>query len=538
MNRREFNKAHRLGAYIMWAVLMGFWHGKAVAQTAQATKNLYICQGDDGVDQIVKQPINASCKPYHRSALKGAVSGKTSTTNAPVVQTTAQRSQTTTQQSTQNLGQSASNQAATAGNYGLNAANLAAAKSSRQAKIEVIKPLEFRPSNAPAVPEGAIRVPLSGVVPPDQPRSHSENAIQAEEYTPPAPDPIEAARAKLAELPPPTNISFASPHSKGESISTEGAPQDIYRCRNDEGATIFVGESEISAYQACQFYSRSYAKTKEKFKATINQNSASLTQLAQQGVNQTQTQAQGLQCVGAGTIRYQGKSHQLQCANRSYDHSKGSTGGQARLGTRQATVVAHNLDYLNTAGSCGGTITSETGKIFHLVPTKDCPAHIQIQARELTQAIEKQLNINTSGAFRQRQRALAAQINQIAREVGVDPYLVHAVISAESAYKREAKSHAGAMGLMQLMPATARRFSVSDPYHTGQNIRGGTTYLKWLLNHFNGNIELAIAGYNAGEGNVRKYGYKIPPFIETRAYVPKVLQYMRHYRKNPAEIGL
>ena len=115
---------------------------------------------------------------------------------------------------------------------------------------------------------------------------------------------------------------------------------------------------------------------------------------------------------------------------------------------------------------------------------------------------------------------------------------MHAVISAESAYKSKAVSHAGAGGLMQLMPATARRFGVSDRFHTGENIRGGATYLKFLLNEFNGNYQLAIAAYNAGEGNVRKYGYKIPPFIETRAYVPKVLEYYRKYKADPSLVGL
>lgn len=104
----------------------------------------------------------------------------------------------------------------------------------------------------------------------------------------------------------------------------------------------------------------------------------------------------------------------------------------------------------------------------------------------------------------------------------VSPVLVLAVIAVESAGQPNATSSAGAQGLMQLMPATAARFGVTDSMNAAQNIKGGVTYLNWLLNHFDGDVLMALAGYNAGEGNVRKYN-GIPPFRETRAYVPKVL---------------
>lgn len=101
---------------------------------------------------------------------------------------------------------------------------------------------------------------------------------------------------------------------------------------------------------------------------------------------------------------------------------------------------------------------------------------------------------------------------------GVDPRFIHAVIWQESKYQRMAKSHAGAQGYMQLMPATARRFGCKDPGNPSQNIEAGTKYLSWLLKRFNGNVELALAGYNAGEGSVDKYD-GIPPYNETRNYV-------------------
>ncbi|MEL6837995.1 MAG: lytic transglycosylase domain-containing protein [Pseudomonadota bacterium] len=104
----------------------------------------------------------------------------------------------------------------------------------------------------------------------------------------------------------------------------------------------------------------------------------------------------------------------------------------------------------------------------------------------------------------------------------ISPALVLAVISVESAGRVDAISSAGAEGLMQLMPDTASRFGVADSKNPAQNIKGGVAYLNWLLDHFGNDPVLALAGYNAGEGNVAKHE-GVPPFAETRAYVPKVL---------------
>jgi soluble lytic murein transglycosylase-like protein len=109
-------------------------------------------------------------------------------------------------------------------------------------------------------------------------------------------------------------------------------------------------------------------------------------------------------------------------------------------------------------------------------------------------------------------------IFEAAEREGVDPRFIHAVIWQESKYVADAKSHAGAVGLMQLMPAAAERFGCEDRTDPESNIAAGTKYLKWLLKRFSGNVELALAGYNAGEGSVDKYN-GVPPYNETKNYV-------------------
>ncbi|HEV7614388.1 MAG TPA: transglycosylase SLT domain-containing protein [Steroidobacteraceae bacterium] len=124
-------------------------------------------------------------------------------------------------------------------------------------------------------------------------------------------------------------------------------------------------------------------------------------------------------------------------------------------------------------------------------------------------------------------------IERAAVSASVEPNLLRAVIVVESGFNPRAVSKRGAVGLMQLMPATAMRFGVSNPYDPRENVRAGARYLKFLIDRFGRDVTLALAAYNAGEEAVDRNGGQIPPFTETMAYVPRVLKIYRMLREQP-----
>lgn len=144
-----------------------------------------------------------------------------------------------------------------------------------------------------------------------------------------------------------------------------------------------------------------------------------------------------------------------------------------------------------------------------------------------TGTVAPQPSVDALAAMRERQRALGPLIESAAIASQLQPELVHAVVRAESSYISDAVSSKGAVGLMQLMPATAERYGVGDRADAAENLRGGTQYLRDLLKLFDNDLQLALAAYNAGENAVIRYGHAIPPYDETRDYVRKVIGFYK-----------
>ena len=155
----------------------------------------------------------------------------------------------------------------------------------------------------------------------------------------------------------------------------------------------------------------------------------------------------------------------------------------------------------------------------------------QTQTQTQTQTVTQNISYtkvtmasgSSLGSFTTGDARIDSYIVESSKRYGIDPLLIYAQMHQESAFKLRAKSYKGASGLMQLMPATAVRFGVTDIYDPKQNIDAGVKYMRWLLNKFGGDVRLALAGYNAGEGAVMKYNNQIPPYRETQEYVRRIM---------------
>lgn len=157
-------------------------------------------------------------------------------------------------------------------------------------------------------------------------------------------------------------------------------------------------------------------------------------------------------------------------------------------------------------------------------------SNISMGGRQVFMQDSSTARIKSIGKGNANRERFSGLIEKAASKVRLRPELLHAVIKTESGYNPDAVSRAGAQGLMQLIPATAERYGVTDSFDPQQNINGGARYLRDLLVMFNFDLRLALAGYNAGENAVIKYGYQIPPYPETQDYVRKVLGHYQDAR--------
>lgn len=202
------------------------------------------------------------------------------------------------------------------------------------------------------------------------------------------------------------------------------------------------------------------------------------------------------------------------------------------------SVGADVYKYVDSAGNVYFTDTPLKGNRYRLEWHRE--------ARKLVRESEQQAfnghrrltlpNAGSNKSLATRRSGYHALVLTNARRYRLSPGLIHAVIRAESAYNPSAVSRAGAQGLMQLMPGTAARYGVSDSLNPVENVRGGAAYLRDLLDLFDQDLRLALAGYNAGEGAVMKHGRQIPPYAETQDYVRKVIAYYRD--EQPASMAM
>jgi soluble lytic murein transglycosylase-like protein len=191
-----------------------------------------------------------------------------------------------------------------------------------------------------------------------------------------------------------------------------------------------------------------------------------------------------------------------------------------------AVILLLLLAVLAMVGTAGAEVFKYRDANGHILLTDKPMRGLQLLKRyQMSTGRRSSGSGSALAAMHKRRDALQPLIAQASSESRLEPALVHAVVRAESAYRADAVSSKGAIGLMQLMPATAERYGVTDPRDPAQNLRGGTRYLSDLLAMFDNDLKLALAAYNAGENAVIRHGNQIPPYDETRDYVRKVVAF-------------
>ena len=212
-----------------------------------------------------------------------------------------------------------------------------------------------------------------------------------------------------------------------------------------------------------------------------------------------------------------------------------STGGQQAAQQRavQLKNYANNITKPQSAPTPNQVLTSgETVKPFQEVLQSTAQSQFgSLLTNQPITSVQAQISQQPElrGYAQANKPQILSMISQISKRHGVDEKLVKAVIQQESGFNTKATSHCGAKGLMQLMPSTASFLNVDDSFHPEKNIEGGARYLRYLLNTYKGNLDLALAAYNAGEKAVAKYNYNIPPYRETQNYVKRVYSFYKSY---------
>jgi hypothetical protein len=216
---------------------------------------------------------------------------------------------------------------------------------------------------------------------------------------------------------------------------------------------------------------------------------------------------------------------------KALDHARASSTGKAQGLSIQDYMQRRISSHTPTAVGKVPSATLSPSSTFS-APEKN-PARGPVLKMSAPQKTTQFVQEPPDKAPAEDRRKISASIDRAAAQFGLPPALINAVVKAESNYQVRALSPAGAQGLMQLMPATARELGVTDPYDIDQNIRGGAKYLRSMLDRFDGDLNLALSAYNAGPGTVARYAGNVP-YAETRTYVQRVLRYIQEL--SPPEV--